>query len=188
MLFTALLQVLQIGSTKNFKGVLLTDGKPGINAAQFMTAIIDELSRRTNKRSALLEDLQKLYKTNWPPVDSDDLILYGEESVTRLAKRLGLMVRPIVEAFRKYKTQRGKAQPELLKLLAAAETFPGSTAECERGFSMMNETVWDKRNQMNVETLSNTMFIKLNGVSVDKFNPYPYVRSWIAAGNRQSTS
>jgi hypothetical protein len=33
-----------------------------------------------------------------------------------------------------------------------------------------------------------TMFVKLSGVSVANFDPYPYVRSWIAAGNRQSTS
>jgi hypothetical protein len=182
------LNLVTTGTTKSFKGVFVTEGKPGINGSQFMTAIIDELCRRTNARSALITDLQVLYKTNWPDVGSDELILFGEEAVTRLAKRLSLQVRPIVEAFRKYKTQNGNTEPELLKLLAAAETFPGSTAECERGFSAMNETVWDKRSQMNVDNVSNSLFIKLNGVSVDKFDPYPYVRSWIAEGNRLSTS
>lgn len=57
-----------------------------------------------------------------------------------------------------------------MKLLAAAETYPGSTAECERGFSQMNETVWDKRNPMNVSTVSSTMFVKLNGVSLTNFD------------------
>ena len=180
-------KVLAISAASTFKGVLLAEGKPGINAGQFMAAVIDELSRRVNGRSTLLADLQKLYKNNWPPVDSDELILFGEESVIRLAKRLGLAHRPVVEAFRKYKTQKVKPQSELLKVLAAAETFPGSTAECERGFSAMNETVWDKRSSMNVNTVSATMFIKLNGVSVTNFDPYPYVRSWIAAGNRKST-
>ena len=93
-----------------------------------------------------------------------------------------------VEAFRKYKTQKGKPQSELSKVLAAAETFPGSTAECERGFSAMNNTVRDKRSPMNVNTVSSLMSIKLNGVSVANFDPNPYVRSWIAAENRQSTS
>jgi hAT family C-terminal dimerisation region len=175
-------------TTHTFKGVPLTDGRPGINAGQFLTAIIDYLHRRACIRSPLLEDLQKLYKANWPPADSDELILYGEESVTRLAKRLCLPIRPVVEAFRKYKVESGKPQPELVKLLAAAETYPGSTAECERGFSAMNEMVWEKRNRLNVDTLSNTMFIKLNGVSVANFDPYPYVQSWIAAGNRLSSS
>ena len=180
--------VLVASATNRFKGVLLTGGRPGINAGQFMTAVIDELSRRVSGRSNLLEDLQKLYKNNWPSADSDELILLGEESVTRLAKRFGLAARPVVEAFRKYKTQKGKPQSELSKVLAAAETFPGSTAECERGFSAMNNTVWDKRSPMNVNTVSSLMFIKLNGVSVANFDPNPYVRSWIAAGNRQSTS
>jgi len=41
---------------------------------------------------------------------------------------------------------------------------------------------------MNVYIVSSTMFIKLNGVSVANFDPLSFVRSWIAAGNRQSTS
>ena len=64
----------------------------------------------------------------------------------------------VEEAFRKYKTQKGMPQSELLRLLAAAETFPGSTAECERGFSAMNETVWNKRSCTNINTVSGTMF------------------------------
>ena len=36
-------KVLTIGTTNTFKGVLLTDGKPSINAGQFMSAILDEL-------------------------------------------------------------------------------------------------------------------------------------------------
>jgi hypothetical protein len=166
---------------------LLKENHAGINAQQFVAAVIDELSRRVNARSTLLADLRKLYKNNWPPVESDELILFGEESVTRLTKRLGLAARPVVEAFRKYKTHKRKPQSELLKLLAVAETFPGSTAECKRGFFTMNETVWDKRSPMNVSTVSSVMFIRLIGVSVTNFEPYPYVQSWIAAGNRQST-
>jgi hypothetical protein len=124
-------KVLAIGTTNTFKGVLLTDGKPSINAGQFMTAILDELDRRTTTRSTLLEDLQKLYKINWPPVGSDELVLFGEESVNRLAKRFGLSARSMVDSFRKYKN--GKLQSQFVNLLAAAETCPGSTAECERG-------------------------------------------------------
>jgi hypothetical protein len=81
--------------------VLLTGVRPGINAGQFMTAVIDELSRRVSGRSNLLEDLQKLYKNNWPSADSDELILFGEESVTRLAKRFSKAARHVVKAFRK---------------------------------------------------------------------------------------
>jgi len=73
-------KVLAIGTTNTFKGVLLTDRKPSINARQFMSVILDELDRRTTYRSTLLEDLQKLYKINWPPIGSDELVLFGEVS------------------------------------------------------------------------------------------------------------
>jgi len=57
---------------------------------------------------------------------------------------------------------------------------------------MKNETVWDKRNRLRVEsvssTVSSTMFLKVNGVPLEKFDPYPFVRSWLATGNRLSTS
>jgi uncharacterized Ntn-hydrolase superfamily protein len=81
-------KALAISATNTFKGVQLAEGIPDINAEQFMEAVIDELSRRVNARSTLLADLQKLYKINWPPVESDELILFGEESVTRLAQGL----------------------------------------------------------------------------------------------------
>jgi len=86
-------KVLAIGTTNTFKhvqtrsntfkGVLLTNGKPSVNAGQFTTAILGELDRRTTAMSTLLEDLQKLYKINWPPVGSDELLLFGVESVHR---------------------------------------------------------------------------------------------------------
>jgi len=65
---------------QNVQGSTLTDGKPSINAGQFMSIILDELDRRTTTRSTLLEDLQKLYKINWPPIGSDELVLFGEVS------------------------------------------------------------------------------------------------------------
>ena len=181
-------KVACIDTTYTFKGVPLTVGKAGINASQFMTAVLDSLTRRTvSSPSPLLLDLQKLYKVNWPPAESDELILFGEEEVSRLAKRLNLPTRTIVESFRKYKAG-GKPSPDLTRLLVAAETYPGSTAECERCFSVMNETVWDRRNKLSIQAVSNLMFIRLNGVSVADFNPIPYVQSWLAAGNRPSTA
>jgi len=52
----------------------------------------------------------------------------------------------------------------------------------------MNETVWDRRNKLSIQAVSNVMFIRLNGVSVAEFSPIPYVQSWLAAGNRPSTA
>jgi len=78
---------------------------------------------------------------------------------------------------------------KLKRLFAAAEMLPGNSTECERGFSMMNKTVWDKRNRLQVESIiSSTMFLKLNGFPLEKFDPYLFVRAWLATGNRLSTS
>ena len=67
----------------------------------------------------------------------------GEDSVVKLAKRLNLDCRQAVEQFRKLKADR---QPErqIKQVLAAAATYPGTSAECERGFFTMNDIVWDK--------------------------------------------
>ena len=82
-------------------------------------------------------------------------------------------------------------QPEshIKKLMAAAATYPGTSAECERGFSvgLMNEIAWDKRNSLHVEMVSTLMFLALNGPPLEKFDPLPHVRSWLEKGHRKST-
>jgi len=72
--------------------------------------------------------------------------------------------------------------------MAAAATYPGTSAECERGFSVMNEIAWDKRNSLHVETVSTLMFLALNGPPLEKFDPLPHVRSWLEKGHRKSTA
>jgi len=104
-----------------------------------------------------------------------------------LAKHLKLQCRPIVEQFRKLKD--GK-QPEsyIKKLTASAATYPGNYVECERGFSTINDIAWDKRNALRVQTVSDLMFLALNGPPLDTFEPLPYVRSWLEHGRRKSTA
>ena len=52
----------------------------------------------------------------------------------------------------------------------------------------MNDIAWDKRNSLHVETVSNLMFLALNGLPLENFDPLPHVRSWIDQGHRKSTS
>jgi len=105
----------------------------------------------------VVQDLHMLREDNWAPRTNDAFVIFGEESVLRLARQFGLSTRAAVEALRNYKLEGGKPELELKRLFAAAETLPGSSVECERGFSMMNETVWDKRNRLRVESVSSTM-------------------------------
>lgn len=119
-----------VPATLSFKGVPLSQGKPGVNPGQFLTAVIDNLSRRTADRPAVIQDLHMLREDNWPPRANDAFVIFGEESVSRLARQFGLSTRAAVEAFRNYKLEGGKPELELKRLFAAAETLPGSSAEC----------------------------------------------------------
>ena len=135
---------------------LMHIGKSGINAGQFFAALCDNLKGRLSAANTdLLSQLKVLDSASW--LNDDSRVIYGEDSVVKLAKRLNLDCRQAVEQFRKLKAGR---QPErqIKQVLAAAATYPGTSAECERGFSTMNEIAWDKRNSLHVETVSNLMF------------------------------
>jgi len=58
-------------------------------------------------------------------------------------------------------------------------TFPCSTAECERGFSIMNNICTDLRSQLIINNISNLMFININGPPLSDWNPEDYVKSWL---------
>ena len=86
-----------VPATLSFKGVPLSQGKPGVNPGQFLTAVIDNLSRRTADRPAVVQDLHMLREDNWPPRTNDAFVIFGEESVSRLARQFGLSTRAAVE-------------------------------------------------------------------------------------------
>jgi len=101
--------------------------------------------------STLLEDLQKLYKINWPPVGSDELVLFEEESVNRLAKRFGLSARSMayIKGFRN--NTNGKLPSQFVNLLLQRKHFLEARQNMNGdSISAMNETVCDKRSQMKV--------------------------------------
>jgi len=59
------------------------------------------------------------------------------------------------------------------------QTFPCSTAECERGFSLLNIICNDLRTRLTVEHISELMFIKINGPPLHLWKPEVYVKSWL---------
>ncbi|VVC43381.1 Ribonuclease H-like domain [Cinara cedri] len=59
------------------------------------------------------------------------------------------------------------------------KTFPYSTAECERGFSVMNNICTDLCSRLMINNISNLMFININGLSLSDWNPEDYVKSWL---------
>ena len=54
-----------------------------------------------------------------------------------------------------------------------------STADCERAFSCMNETLTATRNTLAVDTLSSLMSLSVCGSPTSEFKPEQYVTSWL---------
>lgn len=82
-----------------------------------------------------------------------------------------------------------QGQGETLKrLIVASNIILPTSAECERGFSACNDTDRKTRNRLQARSLTALLFVDLNGPPIDKFDPLPYIQSWIKKGHRTSTS
>jgi len=68
---------------------------------------------------------------------------------------------------------------ELKELDVLIKTLPVSTAECERGFRLMNLICSDLRSKLTIQNISKLMFINVNGPPLSQWNPTDYVKSWL---------
>jgi len=186
----------------SFKSVLIVDGNKvsEINAGQFYRSLSNNLknrmlttqhsnvsryadgSTRATEYTTLINEMKVFEPANW-----DDEILYGEDEVTSLAKRLNVDIRSSIRGFREFKDSGGKQLNSQLKpLQAAISAIPVCTAECERGFSHMNLIATHTRNGLKIETISALLFVKLVGPPLLNFQPLSYVKSWLAGGHRDA--
>src|SRR5699024_9317327 len=69
--------------------------------------------------------------------------------------------------------------PSIKRARRIVKVFTASSAEVERGFSMMKNILDDKRNKLQISNLSSLMTIKYIGPEIEDFNPMPYVEEWI---------
>uniref|UniRef100_A0A3P9I7V3 DUF4371 domain-containing protein n=1 Tax=Oryzias latipes TaxID=8090 RepID=A0A3P9I7V3_ORYLA len=84
-----------------------------------------------------------------------------------------------------FKASGGRSiPPPLKKLLLAVDTLSASNADCERGFSTMNNTMTDLRGTMTTKNVSNLLFISSFGPPCMKWDPMPYVKTWLGKGRR----
>jgi len=118
----------------SFKGVALqgtAEQKGNIDKKQFLQAVIDSVTRRFPDPSRqFIKDLSVLDPEAWP--EDDSRLLYGDDEVVRMCKAFGLPVRTVIDQFRNLKDGK-RGGPEFNKLLAIRQTYPASSAECERG-------------------------------------------------------
>ena len=83
----------------------------------------------------------------------------------------------LVKDFRIYKENRQHIPTSVKELVKSVEIILISTVECERGFSAMNLT--DGRNHLHIPTLSNLLFISINGPPVHCFDAVKFAARWI---------
>jgi hypothetical protein len=177
----------------SFEGVILTKNskvKP-INRNQFLQSLIDRINARlsstANTTSAqVISDLDILDCGKWP---SEPNVRYGEKEVKRLCKQFQLRegeTQQTVNGMRDFVQSGHQASPpaDLKPLLKTVNTLPVSTAECERGFSLMNIICTDHRNSLLVKNIANLMFINLNGPPLSLWQPQKYVESWRKSHHR----
>lgn len=183
-----------------FKGVELHAGKVSdkkLSKNVFFLSLARNVQSRmlsTERREVgstrydtLIEEFKVLCRQYWP--DSPEAF-YGETEVESLCTCFGIdCVHPTVRAFRCFIDSNGKdVQKEMSELLAAVDTMAISSAECKRGFSQINLVCTATRASLNVSTISSLLFINLVGPPLAKFNPVPYVKSWIAKSHRSATN
>ncbi|MES9884373.1 MAG: hAT transposon family protein [Sedimenticola sp.] len=91
--------------------------------------------------------------------------------------------RPVVDA---YESVLGNQDVDHLKnilpLVKIMLTISPTTAECERGFSKMNQIKTDSRTSLKQSTVSSLMRINLDGMSLEDYKPTQSIVHWLNAG------
>ena len=112
----------------------------------------------------------------------------GEKKLVKLANRFDLCWNEVRGDFREYLRSRGNSVPKpMQKLRQIVNTIPVTSADCERGFSSMNNLITPSRNRLTLVHASNLMFVKLVGPPLDKFHPMKYVKPWLRENHRSAT-
>ena len=92
-------------------------------------------------------------------------------------------------AYIEFKASGGRSIPDQInKLMVAIDILSPSKAECERGFSAMNNIITDSRNAIPTNNAEKQLFFSTVGPPCEKWNPEPYVRTWLGKGKRAARS
>lgn len=167
-----------------FKGIPLKPKGTMLNRNAFLQALIDNLSGRLfsdvsqNNLQSLLADLDVLDSQKWPSCVESPW-LEGENRLKSLCDRFSLDFSVYKESFRDYIDEPTKMPKKLMEITAVANTLPVTSADCERGFSIMNNICSDDRNRLLVKCISNLTFLSLVGPPVSQFQPSSYVKLWL---------
>lgn len=177
-----------------FNSVKLADSKKikSISHEQFLTSLINRMEARlipeaveeNGKNAAanqsVIADICVLDPNKWPEEIPPN---FGRNEIKSLCHRFHMTqdLNATVIAFEDYIDNGGKKSVpvDLQPLLNCIKVIPCSSAECERGFSVMNCILTDIRSRLLVNRVSNLMFIKLHGPPVNLWKPDEYVLKWL---------
>lgn len=76
-------------------------------------------------------------------------------------------------------SQNLKLPPTIIRAKKIINTIAISSAEAERGFSLMNTICSEKRSRLTIPHLSDLITINMCGKPIDQWNPEFYVKSWL---------
>ena len=155
-----------------------------INPGQFLQSLVNNLEKRLSFEDETIKDLSILDQSKWPSKPS---IRHGEEQIKRLCKRFNLCTDQALNGMRDLLEQPTSEPKDLKPLMNCMKTFPVSTAECERNFSLMNNISSDKRAVLLISNISNLMMININGPPTSKFDPRKYTRTWLKSHRAASS-
>lgn len=175
-------EVLKIEDTMMFKNIqlFLNTKIIRINQSQFLTSLINNLKSRlleNEQDDMIIQDMQIMDISNWP--ENID-IRFGETEVKRLCKRFMLNQENAINGIRQLIHDPTVLPKDIMpEFDNFYKTFPVSTAECERGFSLMNNICTKLRARLTMKNISNLMFVNINGPPLEKWDPKDYVKSWM---------
>ena len=193
----------QAEKAMSFQQVELREGRsPIINQAQFIRAVADNMEERlfTTASSRAQRSVHATRRENYKTLVGQIDVLdpekidfenprFGEDEVKSLCGTLRLNKQQTHLAYIEFKASGGRSIPDQLnKLMVAIDTLSPSNAECERGFSAMNNIITDSRNAITTNNAEKQLFVSTVGPPCEKWNPKPYVKTWLGKGRRAAHS
>jgi hAT family C-terminal dimerisation region len=174
-----------------FKGVEIVkcpsdDDKFGRTKCQFFQALHDNVVQRF-PHSDLLKNALIFNPLIWPS-DKLELALFGDRELVAICKDLCMDHDDTIEALAEFTVfkQTKNTGAKLKRLINQVETYPISTASCERGFSQLNLAHTKVRNRLYSLTVSSLLMININGPPVTRFNARKYVITWLKQGHHSA--
>ena len=146
----------------------------------------------------------------WPDKESEEFRVYGDEEIDKLVDTYSPLLsqeekesiidewldlkmyisrnlhRAVIDAYETFVGLMNSAEVQHMKhimiLILIMLTISPTTAECERGFSSVNNIKTTARTSMKQEALSSLVRIKVDGPDLMEYNPTESIINWLNSG------